>query len=111
LILFVQKGCSAVVLINGIIPSKEAFVHVHIWNPVLRRTGTAKTFAEDVFNYFLTAFSLERLIMQVPMENIGVLKLLESLGHKPEGVFFGKAAPICKDGEYAKFVIPAERQD
>jgi RimJ/RimL family protein N-acetyltransferase len=93
------------VLINSLVPEEEALVHVHIWNPVLRRTGIASQMARDVFAYFLDAFKLKRLILQVQTENTPVIRLLESLGLPSEGTFFGKAAAICKEGHYERFII------
>lgn len=93
------------VMINELVPEEEALVHVHIWDPTLRRTGIASELASDVFTYFFNAFNLKRLILQVPTENAPVIRLLESLGLKSEGTFFGRAAPVCKEGPYARFVI------
>jgi RimJ/RimL family protein N-acetyltransferase len=93
------------VLINNLVPEEEALVHVHIWDPNLRRIGIASQMAQDVFAYFLDAFKLKRLILQVQTENIPVIRLLESVGLPSEGTFFGKAAPICKEGHYMRFVI------
>lgn len=105
LVLDVDGQPSGNTLINNLIPEEEALVHVHIWNPGLRRTGIASQTARDVFDYFLDAFKLKRLILQVQTENLPVLRLLESLGLKSEGTFFGKAAPICKEGHFERFII------
>lgn len=105
LVMDVDGRPSGNVLINGLVPEEEALVHVHIWNPALRRTGIASQMAQDVFAYFLNAFKLKRLILQVQTENIPVIRLLESLGLQSEGTFFGKVAPICKEGNYHRFVI------
>lgn len=94
------------VLINGLVPEEEALVHVHIWDPSLRRMGIASQLARDVFAYFLDAFKLKRLILQVQTENTPVIRLMESLGLQSEGTFFGKAAPVCKEGSYKRFIIP-----
>ena len=52
---------------------------------------------------------LKRLILQVQTENTPVIRLLESLGLQSEGTFFGKAAPICKEGHYLRYVITRPR--
>jgi RimJ/RimL family protein N-acetyltransferase len=96
------------VLINGLVPEEEAMVHVHIWDPSLRRTGIASELAGKVFEYFLDAFKLKRLVLQVPTDNAPVIRLLESLGLESQGTFFGKAAPICKEGNYSRFLITRE---
>ncbi|HYX34590.1 MAG TPA: GNAT family N-acetyltransferase [Oligoflexus sp.] len=93
------------VLINNLVPDQEALVHVHIWNPDHRRMGLASSMAWDAFLYFLDSFSLKKLVMQIPVENLPVIELLKSLGLVPEGTFFGKAAPICNEGHYVRFSI------
>jgi RimJ/RimL family protein N-acetyltransferase len=105
LVLDVDGQPSGNTLINNLIPEEEALVHVHIWNPALRRTGIASQTARDVFAYFLDAFKLKRLILQVQTDNSPVIRLLASLGLKSEGTFFGKAAPICKEGHFERFII------
>jgi RimJ/RimL family protein N-acetyltransferase len=105
LIVDIDGQPSGNVLINGLVPEEEALVHVHIWKPKLRRTGIASQMARDVFAYFLDAFKLKKLILKVQTDNTPVIRLLESLGLQSEGTFFGKVAPICKEGPYLQFVI------
>jgi RimJ/RimL family protein N-acetyltransferase len=105
LVLDVNGRPSGNTLINNLVSEEEALVHVHIWDPALRRTGIASQLARDVFAYFLDAFKLRRLILQVQTENTPVIRLLESLGLQSEGTFLGKAAPICKEGHYERFII------
>lgn len=66
--------------INKINFRKEAFMHLHIWDPAHRRSGSGSFFIENCIDRFFKVFQLERLLCEPNARNQAPNRTLEKTG-------------------------------
>jgi len=66
--------------INKIQWGEEASIHLHLWNPQLRRNGIGTEFFRRSVNFFFREPGLKRLYCEPYAENPGPNKVLSKLG-------------------------------
>lgn len=66
--------------INKIIFGEEAFMHLHIWDPGLRRSGLGIKFIPLTLPYFFKTCQLKKLFCEPYAHNPAPNKLLENCG-------------------------------
>lgn len=66
--------------INKIIFGKEAYMHLHLWNPDKRQKGLGRLFVERTLPYYFEKFELEELFCEPYALNPGPNKVLEKTG-------------------------------
>lgn len=74
-----QVGHSSV---NKIKVGEEAFIHLHLWKPELRRAGMGVEFFKRSVNFFMREFRLKRLLCEPYAENSAPNKVLSKLGFR-----------------------------
>ncbi|MBI3724660.1 GNAT family N-acetyltransferase [bacterium] len=68
--------------INKIRYGEDAFIHLHIWHPELRRGGLGTLFFKRSANAFMKRFRLKRLLCEPRAENAAPNKVLSKLGFR-----------------------------
>ena len=66
--------------INKIIPGTEAFIHLHVWNPQLRRAGLGTEFVRRSANFYFERFNLKKLVCEPSADNPAPNRVLKKLG-------------------------------
>ena len=66
--------------INKIVVGTEAFIHLHLWDPQLRRAGLGTEFVRRSANFYFERFNLKKLVCEPSAENPGPNRVLEKLG-------------------------------
>lgn len=66
--------------IHNIIHGTEAFIHLHLWNSSLRKTGLGTEFVRRSANFFFERFNLKKLVCEPWAENPAPNRVLEKLG-------------------------------
>jgi [ribosomal protein S5]-alanine N-acetyltransferase len=68
--------------LNKIAFGEEAYIHLHIWRPDLRRAGLGTEFFRRSVETFANRFRLKRLICEPWAENLGPNRVLLKAGFK-----------------------------
>ncbi|OGT30985.1 MAG: hypothetical protein A3E87_06115 [Gammaproteobacteria bacterium RIFCSPHIGHO2_12_FULL_35_23] len=68
--------------INNIIFGKEAFIHLHLWVPELRKHGIGTIFFKKAIRYYFNHFSLKKILCEPKSDNPGPNKILIKCGFK-----------------------------
>jgi RimJ/RimL family protein N-acetyltransferase len=68
--------------INKIQFGDQAFIHLHLWKPELRRAGLGATFFKLSANYFMERFQLKRLFCEPYANNPAPNRVLSKLGFR-----------------------------
>jgi len=66
--------------INNIIFGAEAFIHLHLWKPELRRADLGTEFMRKSANFYFDRFQLKKLLCEPWAENHAPNRVLEKLG-------------------------------
>ncbi|MEO8765000.1 MAG: GNAT family protein [Ginsengibacter sp.] len=66
--------------INDIIFGEEAFMHIHLWNPVNRARGEGSYFIKESLRYYFQEFRLQKLYCQPYALNTAPNKALQNAG-------------------------------
>jgi len=66
--------------VNQIKIGEEAFVHLHLWDPRLRRDGVGTEFFRRSVDYFRKRLKLKRIICEPYAENPAPNRVLQKLG-------------------------------
>jgi len=66
--------------INKIIPGTEAFIHLHLWNPQLRRAGLGTEFVRRSANFYFERFNLKKLVCEPWADNPAPNRVLKKIG-------------------------------
>ena len=68
--------------INKIVPGKEAFMHLHIWQPLVRRMGYGTRFIHLSIPYFFQGYNLQTLYCEPYALNPAPNHTLEKAGFR-----------------------------
>lgn len=68
--------------INKIIFGEEAYIHLHMWRPILRKAGIGTEFFVQSTQMFIDRFRLKRLICEPWAENLAPNRVLLKAGFK-----------------------------
>jgi RimJ/RimL family protein N-acetyltransferase len=68
--------------INNIVYAKEAFMHLHIWNPIQRKTGHGTLFVRESIKIYFELFNLSQLFCQPYALNPAPNRTLRKVGFK-----------------------------
>jgi RimJ/RimL family protein N-acetyltransferase len=60
----------------------EAFIHLHLWDPKLRKAGLGTEFVRRSAKFFFERFKLRKLLCEPWAENPAPNRVLEKLGFK-----------------------------
>jgi RimJ/RimL family protein N-acetyltransferase len=66
--------------VNKIIFGVEAYMHIHIWKPEIRKSGLGETFARKTIPYFFENLQLQKLYCEPYALNPAPNNLLRKLG-------------------------------
>lgn len=66
--------------INKIVVGTEAFMHLHLWDPRLRRAGLGTEFVRESANFYFERFDLKKLLCEPSADNPAPNRVLEKLG-------------------------------
>lgn len=66
--------------INKIIPGQEAYMHLHIWDPEIRKRGFGMRFVRMTLPYFFSMYHLKTLYCEPYALNPAPNRTLEKLG-------------------------------
>src|SRR5439155_20056254 len=66
--------------INKIVPGTEAFIHLHLWNPQLRRGGLGTEFVRKSATFYFERFDLKKIVCEPSAANPSPNRVLEKLG-------------------------------
>ncbi len=66
--------------INKIVLGTEAFIHLHLWDPQLRRAGLGTEFVRRSANLYFERFNLKKLVCEPSADNPAPNRVLEKLG-------------------------------
>lgn len=66
--------------INKIIFGQEAYMHLHLWEPELRKAGLGQWFVSECIIKYFEKFNLEVLLCEPYAQNPGPNKTLEKMG-------------------------------
>ena len=68
--------------INDIVYAKEAFMHLHIWNPAKRQSGNGAFFVQESLKIYFELFDLSQLFCQPYALNPAPNRTLQKVGFK-----------------------------
>jgi RimJ/RimL family protein N-acetyltransferase len=68
--------------INKIIPGKEAYMHLHIWDPAIRSKGYGRRFIHLSIPYFFKGYNLQTLYCEPYALNHAPNRTLEQAGFR-----------------------------
>ena len=68
--------------ISNIVVGTEAYIHLHLWDPKLRKSGLGTEFVRRSANFFFERFNLKKLVCEPWAENPAPNRVLEKLGFK-----------------------------
>ncbi len=66
--------------INKIQYGKEAYFHLHLWNPNLRKQGLSTNYLRSAIHFYFEKFLLQKIIAEPKTENIAPNKALLKAG-------------------------------
>ena len=66
--------------INKIVPGSEAYIHLHMWDPQLRRGGLGTEFVRKSATFYFERFDLKKLVCEPSAANPAPNRVLEKLG-------------------------------
>ena len=66
--------------INKIVPGIEAFIHLHVWDSQLRRSGLGTEFVRRSADFYFQRFNLKKLVCEPRADNPAPNRVLEKLG-------------------------------
>jgi RimJ/RimL family protein N-acetyltransferase len=66
--------------INKIVVGTEAFIHLHLWDPQLRRANLGTEFVRKSANFYFERFDLKKLVCEPSADNPAPNRVLEKLG-------------------------------
>lgn len=80
-LLWILNGCRVGhSSVNKIAPGNEAYIHLHMWNPELRRSGLGTEFVRRSASFYFERFNLKKLVCEPNAENPAPNRVLEKLG-------------------------------
>jgi RimJ/RimL family protein N-acetyltransferase len=100
-----QAGHSS---INKIRMGEEAYFHLHLWRPDLRKAGLGTEFSKRCVNFYFERFQLKRLFCEPFAENPGPNKVLPKLGFKFIQRYVTVPGPLNGEQEVNRYVLAVE---